>query len=204
EAQGDYLVLLNPDTWLSADFFTSLDDFWSKYPLAGVVGGQIRNQDGTIQPSVRRWPTPWSQMLVLLKLSRYSTKLLSNYLWIDFDYDQPAEVDQVMGACFICSKKNWQQFGGFDDNFFVWFEEVDFCRRLNEAGLTIRYEPSLKIGHSQAASFKQLDYVSRHVMFSRSLLYYARKHFGRGWYLPLRIAVVLGYIISYVGKIFIK
>jgi len=202
QARGQYLVLLNPDTIVPEDFFKKVREFWLSHPQAGAVGGQILNEDGSIQPSVRRLPKLGSQLVVLLKVSRWAKFFLKDYLALDFDYRKSQVVEQVMGACLICPQIVWRQLSGFDENFFVWFEEVDFCYRLSLAGYKIWYEPSIKIKHRHRASFSQLSYVERHRLFKRSLVYYADKHWSLASRLLIRLAGGVGLIFAYVGQLF--
>ncbi|MFA4818852.1 MAG: glycosyltransferase family 2 protein [Patescibacteria group bacterium] len=201
-ASGDYFVLLNPDTVVGDSFFSALADFFRNHPTAGVVGGKIINPDGTLQPSVRRFPDLLSQTLVSLKLSHFFPGLFSKYLATDFDYNQEAKVDQVMGACFIVPKDVWQNLGGFDANFFVWFEEVDFCRRLKDDNGEIWYSPQITVQHQPRSSARQLTAFRRHYIYSRSLVYYFCKHKSTLAGLILVLAAAPWLIISYVVQVF--
>lgn len=178
-SSADYLVLLNPDAYVSSNFFQELEVFFAAHPAAGVVGGKILNQDSSLQQSVRGWPSVWSSVLDSLKLLRRLPGLASDYLKPRFEYDRAQPVEQVMGACFAVRGSVWRSLGGFDEHFFVWFEEVDFCKRASEQGSEVWYDPQLIVHHLGAASFKQLDPLKRHSMFNRSLVYYVRKHKGK-------------------------
>ncbi len=176
EAKGD-LVLLNPDTYLEPGFFQALSNFWSSHLQAGVVGGRIIFDDNAkIQRSVRRFPTLWSSLLDALKLLGRFPKLARKYLALDFNYTKEQTVDQVMGACFAVKQEVWRKLGGFDENFFVWFEEVDFCKRAQQQGFQVWYSPELHLVHTCGASFSQLSYFQRYRWFIHSLLYYLKKH----------------------------
>lgn len=184
QAKGDYVVLLNPDTEVAAGFFTDLEKSFLRHGKAGVIGGHILNEDGTTQTSVRSFPSRWALQLEALKILGRAPGLAKNYLMANFDYATAQQVDQVMGACFAVPRAVWKELGGFDEGFFLWFEEVDFCKRAKDNGYEVWYEPTLTILHTKGTSFKQLTKFQRHYFFTNSLLRYAKKHLGeitRNW-----------------------
>lgn len=181
QAKGEYVLLLNPDTELAPDSLAAMAEFMARHPKAAVVGPKLVNEDGSLQPSVRRLPTPGVIALVMLKLHRLMPFLPSvrRYLAEDFDYSRPAPVEQVMGAAFLVRRAVWDRLGGLDERFFVWFEEVDFCKRARDAGLEVWYAPVTTVRHAGGASFGQVFGPLRKRMFNRSGQLYIRKHFGR-------------------------
>jgi GT2 family glycosyltransferase len=179
EVTGSHLVFLNPDTEVEPGFVSSLASFWRLHPSVGVVGGRINNEDGTLQPSVRGLPTVWSSLLDSLKLLGRLPWLAPRYLKRGFDYSKGQSVDQVMGACFSVPKTLFEALGGFDERYWVWFEEADFCARVLKQGLTVWYEPTIAVRHTQAASFRQLGYLEKHQQFTKSLLTYLKTHNSR-------------------------
>lgn len=201
-ARANYYVLLNPDTVILPGFFQQADNFFASHRQAGVVGSKITNFDGSLQLSVRRFPTLLSQILLQLKIARFYPFLTKHYLASDFTYYQAAAVEQVMGACFIVPSVCWQKLGGFDENFFVWFEEVDFCRRLHEAGGEVWYCPDIQVKHQAGASFRQLNIFTRHYQFSRSAIYYFSKHHSIGAGVIVALASLPMLIMAYVIKLF--
>ncbi len=201
-ASGEILVFLNPDTIITQGFFSNLANFLSTHEKAGVIGGKILNHDNTIQPSVRNWPSVWSGILDSLKLLARWPKLGKKYLRLDFDYNQAQEVEQVMGACFIVRRELFKKLRGFDERFFVWFEEVDFCLRAVQANFEVWYTPSIKIEHIQGKSFKQYSYLRRHFNFSKSLVQYIKKHKGVVAALVVLITSVPWFVLAPVVDLF--
>jgi GT2 family glycosyltransferase len=184
QTQGEILLLLNPDTEIEQDFLQNLLNFYKQSPSVGVVGGRIINENGTIQPSVRRFPGLWSSLLDSLKLLRRFPTLAPHYLARDFNYNKTQIADQVMGACFAIRREWWQKLNGFDENFWIWFEEADFCKRVWQDGGEVWYNQQMIVKHTGAASFSQLSYFERHRLFTRSLLHYLYKHNSRTvWFL---------------------
>lgn len=178
-ATGTYLLLLNPDTELRPDTLTMSLQLMAKYDRCGALGCQIRNPDGSLQSSVRRFPwwRPLSLMLLKLpKLTQRSYASIDSYLATDFDYARPARVDQIMGAYMLVRRSALTEVGGFDERFFLWFEEVDFCARLWAAGWAVLYTPQTHIIHHGGQSFAQETISRKQKLFFASAWKYCRKH----------------------------
>ena len=178
ESLADYLVFLNPDTQITAGFFSDLERSFIHQPKAAVVGGHIINPDGTTQPSVRNFPGLWVGVLEATKLLGRWSALAPQYLLPKFNYNETQIVSQVMGACLAVRASVWQELGGFDPKFFLWFEEVDLCKRVTGAGYEVWYDHHISLVHARASSFSQISATDRHRYFMKSLVYYERKHVG--------------------------
>ncbi|MFH1111642.1 MAG: glycosyltransferase family 2 protein [Patescibacteria group bacterium] len=187
KVSGDIILLLNPDTFVWGGGFNKVIDFFNEHKHIGIVGGQLINGHGVAQQSVRRLPTLWSQIAVLLKLGYLCPWLLNKYLIKDFNYNQDQEVEQVSGAFFYINKLALNEIGSFDESFWLWFEEVDLCKRAKEAGWQIWYAAQVKAENIGGASFKQLSHLERQKIFNNSLCYYFKKHSSRLSYFILRL-----------------
>lgn len=196
------LVFLNPDTEVSPGFFSELEKFLAQHTQVGVVGAQISNPDGTTQASVRGLPTLWPLALDSLKVLKRLPWLAPAYLLPRFDYSESKTVDQVMGACFIVPRNIWERLNGFNEDYFVWFEEVDFCARVKKLGLDVWYDANLKLMHQQGQSANQLSYIRRHLMYTRSMSTYAKLHLGKCRALLLRLTSILGLVIMMLVQAF--
>jgi len=152
--------------------------FMDNHPGCGIAGCKLLNPDLTLQPSVRHFPTFLSQALILLKLHHLfpHSAPMRHYLAEDFDYTKTQPADQVMGAFFMIRKKVIEKIGLLDEKFWIWFEEVDYCKRTKEAGFKILYTPEAKIIHYYGQSFKQVYNVKKQKDFNKSLTYYFKKH----------------------------
>lgn len=186
QASGEYLLLLNPDTELAPGAIEQLVDC-ARQHRAAIVGVRHRNPDGSPQRSVRRLPTFGVLALHLLKLHRLLPNLrsLQRYYAHDFDYARTQPVEQVAGSCLLVNRSALRRVGALDERFTLWFEEVDLCRRAQTASLAVWYCAQAEVMHHGAASFSQLDGITRQRQFNRSLLAYARKHLGVGPWLVL-------------------
>lgn len=179
-AGGDILLLLNPDTEPLPGSVAALVDFCATHKEAGVVGGKLRNADGSVQPSVRQFPTTLVLCLLLTRLARLFPNLqtLQQYLMKGFSYEREVTVDQVMGACFAIPKDAFQSLGLLDEGYWIWFEEVDYCRRARQLGYEVWFTPRAEVVHHQGAAFRAASPLWRAWRFSRSALHYAYKNLG--------------------------
>jgi hypothetical protein len=204
QSRGQYLVFLNPDTQVTPGFFSDLERAFIQQPAAAIVGGHLINDNGSTQASVRAFPSLWSLALDTLKLLNRFPQLAPRYLQKNFDYTVAQSVPQVMGACLAVRREVWDELKGFDPGFFVWFEEVDFCKRATEAGYKVWYESNLTLTHSRARSFSQLTYLNRHRLYTASLLRYARQHLGyislAVLYILSRVGFLIALLADYVGR----
>ncbi len=186
-AKGKYLLLLNPDTEIVKNALDKMTDFMEKNSQVSILGPRILNFDGTFQPSVRDFPTFVSAGLILLKLHHLFPKItsLKKYFVLDFDFEKSQQANQLMGACLLIRRELLEEIGFFDENFYIWFEEVDFCKRAKEAKKIIYYYKDAEIKHRGAASFKQVFSLKKQLLFNKSLFYYFKKHHSFLAYLGL-------------------
>lgn len=196
KASGEFIMFLNPDVRFESDIFPPLVKFLNEQPNAAIVAPKLLYSNLTIQPSVRRFPTPYVLFLVLTKLARLAinTKAMKRYLYANFDYQQLRSVDQVMGAAFIVKKSVFQEIGGFDSTFFLWFEEVDLCKRIKNAGYLIFIYPKVSVVHIKSRTFARQSIFERQKNFSRSARWYASKHFGTFGYISVMLASWISFI----------
>lgn len=201
-----YVLLLNPDTECPPDSLANLVREADAHPEAGILGPRILNADGSHQASVRRFPTVWSQAGIMLKLHHVfpHLKTFRRYFAEDIDSDRAHEVDQVMGACFLIRREVIEELGGLDERYFIWFEEVDFCKQAVKKGWTVRYVPSVTVTHRGGASFGQVFSYKKQKYFNDSLIKYFRK-WHSGWQAGLLYALqpaslalswVVGHLVS--------
>ncbi len=180
-ARGEYIFLFNPDSTLGAGALDRLTSYMDAHADVGVCAPQILNGDSSTQKSIRRFPTPLSQLLILLKLRRFASHIppLRKYFALDFDYlKDEQEIDQPMGAAMLIRACIFQKVGVFDERFFLWFEEVDLCKRIKDNGYRIVYIASAHIVHSSGKSFAQQSIIERQKNFFRSCGYYLKKQCG--------------------------
>lgn len=143
--------ILNPDTILpDPELFNRFREYTHANPEVGLVGPRILNFTGELQDTARRFPR-WFQPLIQrtsLKHTEFGKQYLETFLMHDTDRTQTRSVDWVQGSAMWLPGKVWKQLGGFDDRFWLYFEDIDLCRRVWELGLTVKYLPSVVIQHA--------------------------------------------------------
>lgn len=177
-ATGELFLALNPDTELVDGCLVNAVAVMTSQPRIGILGVTHRNPDGSLQPSVRRLPTIRAMSLIFLKLAKIfpHAQALQRYYAVDFNYREPAAVEQTAGSFLLMRKIMLDAIGVFDEKFFLWFEEVDLCRRAAAAGWRVWYTPEAKIIHFGGQSFKQALTIRNQLRFFRSCVRYFRKH----------------------------
>lgn len=193
KAHGRYILLLNPDTLIQGEALATMVSYLEAHPDVGVVGPQLHNMDGSVQSSRRRFPnltigffeSTWLQPLA-------PRPLLDRYYGLDLPDDQTNDVDWVMGAALMTRQEIVAQVGGLDEAYFMYSEELDWCRRIKDAGWRVVYLPQAKISHYQGKSSEQVV-VQRHIYFNQAKLRYFRKYHGRASAAVLRLFLLGNY-----------
>lgn len=178
-ASGQHLVVMNADTWPLPQAVERLVEFADGEPSAGVVGPRLRNPDGTLQPSVRGFPTLWrlaTEYLFLRHLAPRS-RALNAFYGSGFDHSSRREVDFVVGAVMLVRREMLDEIGGFDTSFFMFNEEVDLCYRARKSGWRVVYWPGSEFVHVGGASTTAVwPHMYREQL--RSHLRFLAKHYG--------------------------
>jgi GT2 family glycosyltransferase len=153
-ASGRYFLLLNSDAWVLGDAVERLASHADAHPDAAIVGPRLRNPDGTLQRSVRAFPTRWrlaTEYFLLRKLAPRSSLL--NPLYVGgFDHGTSREVDWLSGACLLVRREATEAVGLFDEAFFMFSEETDWCFRFHEAGWKVLFLPAAEVVHVGGAT----------------------------------------------------
>ncbi|MBI4714074.1 glycosyltransferase family 2 protein [Candidatus Uhrbacteria bacterium] len=202
-AHGDYLVLINPDIIFTGDALYQIRDAMDLQAEIGIGGVSLKNLDGTQQKCVWRFPTPIDQLFLLLKIHHLMPNIqpISNWRMDDFDYTKDCNVDQVMGAFFCIRRKLIEQIGLLDDGFFMWYEEVDYCKRAKNAGWRVRYFANIKAKHKKGSSFDRVGTLKKQNMFRRSVRRYIIKYFGVGIGLIFTLLEPIFWIFSVIASV---
>jgi GT2 family glycosyltransferase len=150
KAKGQYLLLLNSDTYLKPNSLGQLIKFAESSDGAGIVGPKLLNPDGSIQPSCFRFPTIKN---AILQYWFGKKGLYEKYVPEGSD---ASEVDAVVGAAFLITPKAFQKVGGLDKRYWAYFEDIDYCRKVKKAGFKVYYFPKAEVVHQHGASFSKL------------------------------------------------
>jgi N-acetylglucosaminyl-diphospho-decaprenol L-rhamnosyltransferase len=153
-ASGRYLLLMNGDAWPQEGAVERLVSFAERESRAGVVGPRLVNPDGTLQPSVRGFPTLWrlaTEYLFLRWLAPRS-RLLNAFYGAGFDHCSQRDAEFLVGAVLLVPREVFDEIGGFDEGFFMFNEEVDLCYRVRAAGWRVVFWPGAEFVHVGGAS----------------------------------------------------
>ena len=148
-SQGEYILLLNPDTEILDSAIEKTITFMAVHPNAAVVGCKLLFPDGRLQRSVGAFPCALNAFLEasFLYLLMPKTRLVSRRGFVYFDYSVEKEVDWVMGAYFMIRRSSIQELGPLDEQFYMYAEETDFCLRAKNAGREVWFVPAAKVIH---------------------------------------------------------
>jgi GT2 family glycosyltransferase len=176
-ADGDYLLLLNPDAWATDGAVATLVECAEGDVLAGIVGPRLSNPDGTLQRSVRGYPTPWrlATEYFFLRWLAPRSRLFNSFYGAGFDHGSKANVEFLVGAALLVRRSAFDEIGGFDPDFFMFNEEVDLSYRMKHAGRRILFCPEAEFAHVGGASTTPVwDSMYREQL--RSHLRFLNKH----------------------------
>jgi hypothetical protein len=198
-----HILLLNPDAVIQ----TSLEPLREACDLPGAAGagGCLLDHDGRPQIGfmARQLPTAKSLALEALLLNRIcpNNPVNRRYRELGRDYGARFEVQQPAGAFLMLHRTVWQMLGGFDEKFYpLWFEDVDFCRRVADRGYVLYYEPRAVAKHTGAHSISALTVEKRRFYWYRSLLKYSAKHFHPFAFRGVCLAVAAGSVLRMIAE----
>jgi N-acetylglucosaminyl-diphospho-decaprenol L-rhamnosyltransferase len=193
-ATGPYWLVLNSDAVPRAGALRRLVDFLEANPRVAVAGPRLRYPDGSVQPSRRRFPTVATLFVESTQIQRFVPRnpILQRYYVADRSADEPQDVDWLVGACLCVRAAAAAEVGLFDESFFMYSEELDWCRRFRAAGWRVAYVPAAEVVHLEGASARQ-DLVARDRAFQASKLRYAAKWHGLWVARALRAYLLLEY-----------
>jgi GT2 family glycosyltransferase len=167
------------------------------------VSAKLLSVHGKPMHHMRRFPTIWSQLLIVLKIEKFFPSLLDRYHGKDLDLDKEQEVETVRGSFFAINRTALDLVGTLDERFYIWFEEVDYCKRVHQHNLRVMYVPSIVAHDLVGRSFKQRKLVWRQKQFLKSMAAYFEKWYP-GWRVWLiRVARPIGIALTVVGEKFL-
>ncbi len=172
--EADFILLLNPDTEIVDDAIGEMVAYMKNHVDIGILGPKLLYFDGKIQKELTPFPTLVSEILTLLRLHR--APLLKKIVYPKYDYEKTQEVEHLMGSALLVRKVVFDKIGFFDENFFLWFEETDFEKRVKDAGFKLAYYPKAIVKHFVGHSTKQINPIKRQAIWNQSLRYYFKKH----------------------------
>lgn len=196
EANGKYILFLNPDTILSTNALLGMFQFMESSPETGAVGCKLLNQDGSIQfTCARTFPTLRNQFCYMMLLNRIfpRSKIFSTIEMGYWNHKDSRYIDCVSGACLFARKLIIEEMKGFDERIFMYAEEVDLCYRIIKKGWKIYYLATEEIYHLEGQSSKKRAQKYFSTLAQReSNRYYFLKHFGKLYAWVYTLIVLFG------------
>ncbi len=175
-ATGEYLFFLNTDTEIREGGLSELVRAMEREDGVGASGARLENPDGSDQNSIILVPRLWRIFCTFFWLDRIGHPFFSGDSLIGIDRDQPREIEVAHGAALMVRRSLFERLGGFDPDFFMYYEESDLCTRIREEGFSILYVPTARVMHHVSASSSSRPWwLFRAMRISR--MTYARKHF---------------------------
>ena len=184
QAQGEYILLLNPDTVVAEETLKGVIDFMDQHPKAGGAGVRMHNADGTLAPESRRAiPTPF---VAARKMLGFTKRYYMSYL----SWDAPAQIEVVSGAFMLLRHKAIYEVGMLDEDFFMYGEDIDLSYRLLQGGWQNWYLP-YDIVHYKGQSTSKSDFRYVHVFYQAMLIFFHKhySHLSFFFSLPVKVAI---------------
>lgn len=174
-AKGEYILFLNNDTIVKDTGLLAMVKYMTLHPDIAILGGQLRNIDGSIQPSTGKFYTLFNVTLLLLGMQKYGL--------LDKSPKEIAEVEWVKGGLLMIRKDVFNKVGGFDKHIFMYTEDMELCYRVKKAGYKIFFYPDIVVLHAEHGSTNKTFAI---VNIYKNLPYFYKKHRSYGEYLLLR------------------
>jgi N-acetylglucosaminyl-diphospho-decaprenol L-rhamnosyltransferase len=172
-----WLLVANPDTWLSPGSLRRLLATAAADPRIGCVGPHLANPDGSDYPTGRRFPSPlMGAVHAALAPLWPDNPATRRYHMAGVDRSRPLDVDWVSGACMLLRRQAFEQVGGFDPGYFMYFEEMDLCLRLDRAGWRVVFDPVAEVKHVVGGSTASAPYRKVVHHHASALRFYCRRY----------------------------
>lgn len=183
KSTADFILLLNPDAKLLQNTLSDCVDFMFKNPDVDILGCKLLNDEGNLTYSCARFPTPLRIFFDACGLSKISPRIFTpSTIMTDWDHKSSREVDEVMGAFMFIRRNVFEKIGYMDERFFVYYEELDYCKRLSLKGGKTYYNSDITAIHTGEGT-TQFVKGFRLFLNLRSRLLYAQKYFTKAGYL---------------------
>lgn len=202
-AQGKYFLIINPDTIVREDTFLKMIHFFDHAIDAGIAGCKVLNPDGTLQLACRRsFPGPWTSFTKVIGLSALfpNNRILARYNLTYLNENQTYEVDAVSGAFLMMRKEVYKKIGGFDEQFFMYGEDLDLCYRAQKSNFKVYYVHSTEIIHYKGESTKRSGLDETKVFYNAMHLF-VRKHFSSSFLIEslLQFAILFRKLFAFAN-----
>jgi GT2 family glycosyltransferase len=191
-ATGEYILLLNPDTKVDPDNFQIMLDFMKARPDIGMSTCKLLKANGDIDWASRRSePSLRVSFYRLFGLQKLFPKWFGAYNVLNKNVDEETQVDAIVGAYMLMTRACYEATGGFDENFFMYGEDLDLCKRARDAGFKVWYYPKTVCMHFKGQSSKKTPQRALYAFYDAMWLYY-KKHYSAQYYHLMDPVVYIG------------
>ena len=190
QSNNPFILFLNSDCFVEEDSLLKSLKFFKEHPDCGVLGVKLVYENGALQPSAGFLPNPFNTILWIFGIAN------SFHPRNKFFYKAEKQVGWVTGAFFMIKRQIFEKVGGFDENIFMYMDEVDLCKRVNFGGFKVYFTPSIQVTHLQRSSQALPERVF--VKELAGIRYYFQKYYG-GIYPWVRLFLVLGLVLRTVA-----
>ena len=187
-SNGEYILLLNPDTIIKENFIEKIFSFIQNTPDASIVGVKLVDENN------EHYPSAWKKIsLITIFTEMFFPYELSIKLVTEIP-DKPSHVQNVSGACMLIRRDVFEKLNGFDTRFFLYFEEIDFCMRATQKGYKVYYNPDIEVRHFIAKSSSENRESFFFNLYYNKLLF-IKKHFSYPFYLTTYLLIIIGILL---------
>jgi GT2 family glycosyltransferase len=203
-AEGKYFLLINPDAVVREDTFKKMIEFLEEHKDAGLAGCKILNPDGSLQLACRRsFPGPWTSFCKVTGLSNLfpNSKMFARYNLTYLDENQTYEVDAISGSFMMLKKEVYEKVGGFDEQFFMYGEDLDLCYRIQKADYKVFYVHTTQVIHYKGESTKRSS-MDETKIFYNAMHLFVKKHLSSSFLVEFILRSAIGFrkLFAFLGK----
>lgn len=203
DIDSEYVLYMNPDMEIQENVFGKQIMFMKNNPQANFSTCMLKYPDGEIQHNIKGLPNFMVNLIILLKLHHFlKLNFLKEYFLSDFDYLKEQKVEQIMGAFVFANKESIDKIGAWNEDYWLWWEDVDLCKKAADLNLEILYNPNTFVTHYEGKSFFQLANLDRQKRFNKGMLIYSKKYFSYYQYFVLKCFSYLSLCLAFLTQIF--
>ncbi|MDT0620508.1 glycosyltransferase family 2 protein [Croceitalea vernalis] len=189
ESESEIILFLNPDTQVNKDTLKNTISFLTNRSEIAVMGCQQTDGQGSIHKTCARFVTRKNYFVKTLKLNKLSKNIFKSYRMVDWDHKTSREVNHVMGSFYAIKRSLFNELSGFDEDYFVYYEDLDLSKRVYNAGGKIYFNSEIKIYHETGGTSKNIK--AQRLFYSLdALLTYSSKHLKNSSYIPIYCSVL--------------
>lgn len=179
DSSSDFILFLNPDAMVYEDTFHKLFDYIEKNDNSDVVvyGVQLIGDDGKVQRTCARFPNLSNFLVKVLGLNKLNSKYFETYHLEEWNHNETKQIDHVIGAFYLIKREIFNSINGFDERYFVYFEDLDLSKRVHDSGYRTIYLSEIQAYHKGGGTSEQVKAL-RFFYSTRSSLIYSFKHLG--------------------------